>query len=233
MQTDLLRLLEKYHFLRLEDIEDKIQDYINTEKLDSAISYLHEVSDVYVNNRQAIIGSNSFLVAHFVWMHEIDREFEMKGEKYQDGSKYRFDHEIRNLIQKVEDERKNNSLKNHDREEINDIFEILHQPEKCFRFLIEVKKPLINDNYECALKGKKGKAGFIAWWEILMSKGYVKKDIDKGILRKLLMKKISGLEFGKNARIFDYNQDTYANTSTIFEDYMREFKAIIQPYKSR
>lgn len=115
MQTDLLRLLEKYHFLRLEDIKDTVLDSISydsengkrdLEKQDyqEAKELLKEIKKVYRKHRRGIMEYRSFLVAHFEWMHAKDQEKIRIGEKYPDGSDFYFEYKINELIKLVEDE---------------------------------------------------------------------------------------------------------------------------------
>jgi hypothetical protein len=101
MKNHVLRKLEKYHFLRLDDIKDKIIDMVNADLFDDAKSYLEDVIDVYILYHEEIVSANSFLVIHFEKLHLEDFQKSLKGRKYSDGSTFKFVHEINKLIKFV------------------------------------------------------------------------------------------------------------------------------------
>lgn len=103
--------------------------------------------------------------------------------------------------------------------------QIFHNPDFCYRILMNTEPPVISEDFRYLL-GEKKKFKVTAWYQALHQRGWVKSPPSQKDLINLLNEKMLGLDLGKDGRSLRGKDKPYG-----FEDFLKEMKVKIQLFK--
>lgn len=211
-----------YNF-NLEEIEEMVKFFTGKNQLEKALLELDQIEDSYFKNRNKIDRNkqgNEHLMGYSLRGLFLENPDPHKVTDF-------FHFKLREMISEVE-KKINLKTSGNPEQKPKTLDEILEHPDFCYQLLMNSDPAVISKDFKFILDSKK-KFKIVAWYEAISDSGWIKIKIDPKDLVKLLNEKISGVNFGKDGRVFRGNENSKAYD---FEPFKMELKAKISKAKN-